>query len=78
MRLDGYTRDRYPLRMPTEDRVNLVLDQAHRELVDAIAQKLTQEDSERWSKSEVVRLAIRNLAERLGVSPIRKKIRAGT
>lgn len=58
--LDRYTRNVYHGRMPTEDRINIVLDAEHREMADRIAKHLGG-----GSRSQAIRYALEQVAKTL-------------
>lgn len=58
--------------MPSDDRVNIILPQADRDLADRIAEALGA--SER-GRSQAIRFGLKCAAEKLGLGPDGKKIR---
>lgn len=53
--------------MPSDDRINIVLDEEHRDLADRIAEKLGAAAGK--GRSQAIRWALRRGAEELGVAP---------
>lgn len=68
--LDLYTLGAYPGAMPVnapEDRINVILDQEHRDMCDELAELLTHPIHGKPNRSKVIRHALDVLAEQMGI-----------